>query len=67
MFGDEEYPIDMFDCADACHEEDYPLREGEGGGEKCAAAGRLAGHVGVLLFRDRYDEAERVQPIGGGE
>lgn len=46
----------MFDHADAGHEEDYPLREGEG--EKCA------GLVGSLA-RDRYDEAESIQPIGG--
>lgn len=46
----------MFDCADAGHEEDYPLREGKG--DKCA---RLAG----ALVRDRYDEAESVQPTGG--
>lgn len=50
----------MFDCADAGHKEDYPLREGEG--EKCAAGGLAAAEI---LFRDRYDEAERVQPIGG--
>lgn len=48
----------MFDCADAGHKEDYPLREGEG--EKCAA-----GLAAEILFRDRYDKAERVQPIGG--
>lgn len=51
MFGDEEDPVDMFDRADAGHEEDYPLREGEG--EK------RAGLVGALV-RDRYDEAESV-------
>lgn len=51
LFGDKEDPIDMFDCADAGHEEDYPLREGKG--DECAG---LAG----ALVRDRYDEAESV-------
>lgn len=51
LFGDEEEPVDVFDRAGRGHEEDYPLREGEG---------EIFGGVVGLLVRDGYDEAESV-------
>lgn len=52
LFGDGEEPVDVFERTGRGHEEDHPLREGEGE--------EFVGVAGILVRDDGYDEAERV-------